>query len=59
MNLGLDEDLLEEIDAKYEELATQAAEEDITRAKGSWADWSPYLARNSHRYPMQGYNQTL
>jgi type I restriction enzyme R subunit len=33
MNLGLDEDLLEEIDAKYEELATQAAEEDITKSK--------------------------
>lgn len=33
MNLGLDEDLLEEIDAKYEELATQATEEDITKSK--------------------------
>src|SRR5690625_2549940 len=33
MNLGLDEDLLKEIDAKYEELATQAAEEDIAKSK--------------------------
>lgn len=33
MNLGLDEGLLEEIDAKYDELATQAREEDIIKSK--------------------------
>ena len=33
MNLGLDEELLKEIDDKYEELATQATEEDITKSK--------------------------
>ena len=33
MNLGLDEDILKEIDDKYEELATQATEEDITKSK--------------------------
>ncbi|NLK00283.1 MAG: type I restriction endonuclease subunit R, partial [Clostridia bacterium] len=33
MNLGLDEGLLEQIDDKYEELALQAAEEDIAKSK--------------------------
>ncbi len=33
MNLGLDEELLKEIDNKYEELATQATEQDITKSK--------------------------
>ncbi len=33
MNLGLDEGLLGEIDKKYEELASQASEDDITKSK--------------------------
>ena len=33
MNLGLDEDLLKEIDEKYEELATRATEVDIAKSK--------------------------
>lgn len=33
MNLGLDDDILKKIDAKYEELAIQATEEDIDKSK--------------------------
>lgn len=33
MNLGLDEGLLQEIDAKYEELSLQATEQDIVKSK--------------------------
>lgn len=33
MNLGLDDDILEKIDVKYEELATRATEEDIDKSK--------------------------
>jgi type I restriction enzyme R subunit len=55
MNLGLDEDLLEEIDAKYEELATQAAEEDITKSKRELGRLESILGSETvHRYPIAG-----
>jgi len=37
MNLGLRQDILEQIDAKYEELALEASTETLSAAKKNWA----------------------
>ncbi len=47
MNLGLDENLLDEIDKRYEELATQAREEDITKSKRQLSKLESILGSDS------------